>query len=199
MWRNSVSVTAFLLYIANVQTINDFLPMLKEFWPSIAFLLKFIALYLVLNLLYGSYVNYYSPSPDPVTIEVAHQTDWVLNVLGFETTTEVRDRQTGVYINSVARPIISVYEGCNGLNVMIIFISFLLAYGKPQKALLWFIPLGFVIIHLTNLARIGLLYHVSLSFPDYLYFTHKYFFTGIIYVVVFLLWWLWIARIMKKG
>ena len=173
--------------------------MLKEFWPSIAFLLKFIGLYLVLNLLYGVYVNSFSPNPDPVTIEVAQQTHIVLNLLGFETTYSVQDREIGVYINSVARPVISVYEGCNGLNVMIIFISFLLAYGKPSKKLLWFIPLGIVLIHLTNLGRIGLLYHVSESFPDYLYFTHKYFFTGIIYVMVFLLWWWWIARVRKSS
>jgi len=172
--------------------------MLKEFWPSIAFLLKFVGLYLVLNLLYGLYVDSFNPKPDPITIEVARQTHGVLNLFGFETTTSVEDRETGVYINNVARPVISVYEGCNGLNVFIIFISFLLAYGRPRKSLLWFIPLGMLIIHLTNLARIALLYHVSLSYPDYLYFTHKYFFTGIIYVSVFGLWWWWVVRLMKK-
>jgi exosortase family protein XrtF len=87
-----------------------------------------------------------------------------------------------------------VYEGCNGLNVMIIFVAFLVAFGPIGRTLAWFIPLGLFIIHLVNLARIGLLFWVSLYMPKYMYFTHKYFFTAILYVVVFVLWIWWVRR-----
>jgi exosortase family protein XrtF len=168
---------------------------LKEFGPSIAFLAKFIILYLVLNLLYGFYINSYDPYPDPVTTIVAEQTSAVLALFGEENQTYAQNSKTGVWISSPERSVLSVYEGCNGLNVFIIFFSFLLAYGKPRKALIWFIPLGAVVIHVFNLARIGLLYHVTLYYPDLTYFTHKYLFTAIIYGVIFLLWLLWVLKI----
>lgn len=53
-------------------------------------------------------------------------------------------------------------------------------------------PLGILIIHLINLGRIYLLFLVALYRPNYLYFTHKYFFTGIIYIAIFALWYIWI-------
>lgn len=168
---------------------------IKEFGPSIWFLGKFVGLYIILSLLYGLYINSYVPDTDPVTVEVARQTSVVLEWFGEPNYTYAEDHRTGVRITSPTENVLSVYEGCNGLNVFIIFFSFLMAYGKPRKALWWFIPLGMVVIHVFNLARIGLLYHVTLYYPDYTYFTHKYLFTAIIYGVVFLLWLLWVLKI----
>ena len=172
--------------------------MIKEFYPSILFLVKFVGLYLVLNLLYGVYVNSYAPQPDPATIWVSNQTGALLGLLGYDTSTSIYAEDPSVWLNDGQTAVISVYEGCNGLNVMVIFVSFLLAFGKPRKELLWFIPLGLLIIHLMNLFRVGLLFNVSLSFPDFMYFFHKYFFTAILYVVVFILWWYWVTRILKR-
>jgi exosortase/archaeosortase family protein len=81
---------------------------------------------------------------------------------------------------------------------MIIFVAFLVAFGPMRKALLWFIPVGLLIIHGINLARIALLFWVSLYMPDFMYFTHKYLFTAILYVVVFLLWIGWVKRFALK-
>ncbi len=169
--------------------------LLKEFGPSIWFLVRFLGIYLVGSLLYGLYVNSYVPEPDPVTIFVSEQTSQVLSWFGEENKTLVQGHKTGVLIYNNDRSVLSVYEGCNGLNVFIIFVGFLLAYGRPKKALLWFIPLGLILIHLFNLARIALLYNVTLYYPDYTYFTHKYLFTAIIYGAVFLIWMWWVVKI----
>jgi exosortase/archaeosortase family protein len=58
----------------------------------------------------------------------------------------------------------------------------------------WFVPTGLLIIHVVNLARIGLLFFVAEYQPDFMYFTHKYFFTAILYIIIFLLWMIWVKR-----
>ena len=80
---------------------------------------------------------------------------------------------------------------------MIIFLAFLFAFGPVNRALLWFAPAGLLILHAMNLARIVLLFWVSLYLPKFMYFTHKYFFTAILYVVVFVLWVWWVRRFSK--
>ncbi len=169
----------------------------KEFKGPILFLGKFLILYLILNLFYGLFVNHYSPGADPITILVTNNTELVLDIVGYETESIPETEKPHVILQEDGRAILSVYEGCNGANVAIIFVSFLLSFGNPKKALLWFVPLGLVIIHFTNLMRIGLLFYVTKNLPHYLYFTHKYFFTAIIYLVVFAMWYIWVARINK--
>ncbi len=168
---------------------------LREFGPSIWFLVRFLVIYLAGNLLYGLYVNSYVPEPDPVTVFVSEQTSAILTFLGEENWTLSEGAGKGVLVYNQEQRVLSVYEGCNGLNVFIIFLAFLLSYGRLRKALLWFVPMGLVLIHLFNLARIALLYHVTLYYPDYTYFTHKYLFTAIIYGVIFLLWLWWVVKL----
>jgi exosortase family protein XrtF len=164
----------------------------KEFKPTIFFLLKFIGLYLAGNILYGLYITSFEPRPDPVTHSVTVQTGIVLNVCGFRVDVADRENKPTTDINYFGKSKLAVFEGCNGLNTMIIFVAFLLAFGPISKPLLWFIPLGILIIHFANLCRITLLFLVSEYFPNAMYFTHKYFFTAILYVVIFSLWVWWV-------
>lgn len=166
--------------------------LIQEFKPTLLFLGKFVALYFIGNLLYGLYVTSYEPHPDPVTNLVTRQTSWTLNSLNWENEIEDNLTRPSTFIIYGGHRILSVYEGCNGLNVMIIFAAFIVAFGPITKTILWFIPMGLVIIHLFNLIRILLLFFVSLEFPDFLYIVHKYIFTGIIFFIVFLLWIGWV-------
>ena len=166
----------------------------SEFRPTILFLVKFVGIYLVGNKLYGLYITSYDPRPDPVTHVVSVQTAFVLNTCGYDVNAEDRKQKPTTDLMHLGRAKLSVYEGCNGLNTMIIFVAFLIAFGPISKTLLWFIPVGLLIIHLMNLARISLLFFVSEYMPDAMYFTHKYFFTAILYVVIFVLWIWWVKR-----
>lgn len=166
----------------------------KEFKPTLAFLAKFIGIYVAASLIYGLFIASYGTSPDPITHVVTIQCGWILTITGWPSYAldHITKATTLIVYNEHAR--IAVYEGCNGINVMIIFVAFLLAFGPYIRALRWFIPAGLLVIHLANLARIIFLFWVAVYFPNYLYFLHKYFFTAIIYVVVFLLWILWVRK-----
>lgn len=172
---------------------------LKDFKPTIFFLLKFVALYLVLNVWYGLYIKSERPNPDAATISVTNQSAAILNGLGWETQTVNNPKKPTTAIIYGGKPIVSVYEGCNGINVAIIFICFLVAFGPLNKKLIWFSLIGVVVIHLVNLGRIIGLFWVVLYLPGALYFTHKYLFTAIIYVGVFVMWLIWLRMNFKKS
>jgi exosortase family protein XrtF len=166
----------------------------KEFKPTVFFLGKFLTIYLAGNLVYGFFVVSYNPSPDPITNWVTSQTATCLSVLGWPAKHVERTNRPTTAIYYQDKSIVTVYEGCNGVNVMIIFVAFLVAFGPWRKELLWFIPWGILVIHISNLLRIGLLFFVTLYWSNYLYLSHKYLFTAFIYGFVLLLWMLWVKR-----
>jgi exosortase family protein XrtF len=167
---------------------------LKEFKPTILFLLKFVFIYIIGNFLYGIFVTSFEPRPDPMTRFVTAQTGIVLNVCGFSVDVKDRDDKPTSDITYFGKGRLAVYEGCNGLNTMIIFVAFVIAFGPVSKTLYWFIPLGLLIIHFANLCRITLLFLVSEYLPKAMYFTHKYLFTAVLYAVIFALWVWWVRK-----
>jgi exosortase family protein XrtF len=171
---------------------------MNEFKPTVLFLVKFIGFYIAGNLLYGVYVTSFAPRPDPATHYVTAHTGVALRATG--TPVEVKDdrRKPNTLIRHEGKSVLSVYEGCNGLNTMIIFAAFLFAFGPISRPLLWFVPLGLLIIHLANLARIAMLFYVALYRPEKMYFVHKYLFTAILYAVIFVLWIWWVNRYSPK-
>jgi exosortase family protein XrtF len=172
--------------------------LISDFKPSLIFLGKFLAIYVLGNVLYGIYITSWQPDPDPVTRAVTQQSSWCLNMAGESTVIREHTERASIAIVKDDDPVISVFEGCNGLNVMIIFVAFVVAFGGSRKAMLWFIPAGLLIIHLVNLLRVDLLYVTALHFESYFYYVHKYFFTAILYVIVFILWAIWVLRFNKK-
>ena len=168
--------------------------MIKEFKPALRFLGIFVGLYLVLNLLYGWWIERYDQA-DPATVVVTNQSSALLNVLGEDTYTKPKLNTRTISIYKGSRIVVNVFEGCNGINVAIVFISFMAAFGGDRKKIMWFIPLGLVLIHLANLLRVSGLFLVAEYFEQYFYYVHKYAFTASIYVMVFLLWWIWIEKI----
>lgn len=171
--------------------------LVKEFRPTIYFLLKFLGIYLVGNLLYGLYITAYNPRPDPLTSIITVQSAAVANVIGFDASARPHERKPNVGLLSGERVVVNVYEGCNSLNVMIVFVAFVLGFGPLRKEMWWFIPAGLLIIYLANIARILFLYWITIDFPEQSYFAHKYLFTAFIYLIVFGLWVWWVVAILK--
>lgn len=174
--------------------------MLGDFKPTILFLAKFLGLYLGLNLLYGAYIDSYSPKPDPITRVVSHNTIWLLEAINYDISYEDDGRKPAInLIKDDQVNILSVYEGCNGCNIMIIFVSFLLAFTQKFD-IRWFkyLILGIVIVYVSNLLRIAGLFLIAERAPHLMYFMHKYLFTGLLYLIIFAIWYLWVAGSRSK-
>jgi exosortase family protein XrtF len=169
-----------------------------EFRPTIFFLLRFVGLYVLTNMLYGIYITAYHPKPDPITHIVTVQTAAVLRATGWAVIAEDHYSQPVTNLVFEDQDILAVYEGCNGVNTMLMFLAFIVAFGPWRKPMLWFIPMGIVVVHGMNLLRIGLLFFVSRTMPHAMYFVHKYLFTAFLYAVIFVLWIIWIRKFTRK-
>lgn len=166
----------------------------KQNKNAIYFLMIFIGSYLLFNTLYGLFIESFGTRPDPITISISKQVAAILRLWGNSVNAVVIDKSNNVSLRNEYRSVISVYEGCNGLNVFIVFVSFLFAFKGELKLTVAFTLFGAICIHAMNLLRVALLYFVEIYWPRYLYLFHKYLFTGIIYAVVFALWYLWVKR-----
>jgi exosortase family protein XrtF len=171
--------------------------LLLEFKLALLFLAKFLGIYLIGSVLYLLWLNIFIPYPDPITEIVTAQSSHLLNMWGYRTHTFIHKSAAIVSIVYNGNSVVSVYEGCNGVNVMIIFLGFIIAFSPVRKLMIFFVISGLGILHVVNLFRVAGLFLVADHFPTWLYFTHKYLFSLIIYSITFLLWYLWI-RISKK-
>ena len=142
--------------------------------------------------MYGLYVESFDLA-DPITYWVTVQSAQVIGWFADGIGVSNHETLSTVIIFNNAHSVLSVYEGCNGINVMVVFLSFLLAFPGWSKKMYWFAPMGLILIYISNIGRIVLLYLVSESLPNLYYFTHKYVFTAIIYLVVFVLWYVWVV------
>ncbi len=173
--------------------------MFKEFRPSFLFLGKFLAIYFVCSIIYGIYVESFGNQADAITWWVSDQTVSILYSLGYDAGTRPVESYPKVALLNGSNTVVNLFEGCNGINIMILFMAFVVAFSGKFKDMLWFIPAGFLFIHLANLGRIVLLYWVAETKPDYMYFTHKYLFTASIYGAIFFLWVVWVAKFSDLG
>ncbi len=168
---------------------------MKELKPAFRFLAIFVSLYLGLNIVYGLWISSYDRTVDPLTAIVTRQSTVLLNFLGEKTYTQAKAFTPAISIMNSSGVAISVFEGCNGVNVMIVFVSFLFAFGGERKKLAWFLPAGLVVIYIANLFRVMMLYCVAEYWREYFYYVHKYILTAFLYGIVFGLWWWWIEKV----
>jgi exosortase family protein XrtF len=168
---------------------------MKAYRPAIFFILRYLGLYLALNTVYAFYVDHYRPRADPFTIMVSGHTVALLTLLKEPVSIQIPERDMNVPILRDEQGVVAVYEGCNGINVMIVYLCFLIAFRGPWRSLLKFSLLGICILYIINLLRVAGLYGVSLHYPDQMYFFHKFFFTGTLYGLVFVMWFFWIKTV----
>jgi exosortase family protein XrtF len=159
------------------------------------FLIKFIGLYIVLNTVYGFWIAHYEPLADPLTRIVTDHTASLISITEDNITVGEVINSPNVPIRQEGRTIVSVFEGCNSINVMIVFLAFVVAFTGTARKTVAFTAIGLTLIYVFNLFRVGLLFYIAKYYPHNLYFFHKYLFTGLLYGLVFLLWFYWVRKL----
>lgn len=171
--------------------------LIRENRPALLFIIKFVGLYLALNTLYGLLIQSFYPAPDPFTIMVARHVVGFLSWFGHSLSINIGELSPYVTVMRVHEPVIDIFEGCNALNVIIVFAVFLVAFGG-KRHFVAFLVAGVIILYFVNLLRVAMLYWVAIYWPDSMYFFHKFLFTAIIYGVVIVLWFFWIRHVKKS-
>jgi exosortase family protein XrtF len=173
--------------------------LLLQYKDSLLFIAKFVGLYLVLNTAYGFFVEHYEPRPDPITEIVTRHVAFGLSLFHDQIDQVPDPLEPNIHIQLDRKNVVSVFEGCNSVNVMIVYLAFIIAFKGSRKSTIIFVVLGFVVVYLINLLRVALLFEVAWFYPQHLYFFHKYLFTGIIYLIVFAIWYFWILRVKSES
>lgn len=158
-------------------------------------------MYSIFTIVYDMYLNFSEGSkyyPDYFTNLVAHQTDALLNVIGYEATVVPHKAEPSMKIIINGKYVARVIEGCNSVSIIILFISFIVAFAGKLKTTFLYCFAGSIIIYAFNLIRI-----VGLSVGLYHYLwrreiLHTVIFPMLIYGTVFLLWMVWVNRFAKQ-
>jgi exosortase/archaeosortase family protein len=127
---------------------------------------------------------------DKMATIVFNQSVWIIDhVLHIPVSTN--ENRTILFQN---RGFIAINESCSGLKPILQFVLLMLIFPGPWKHKAWFIPMGIVIVHLTNLFRITGLAVVTITIPEFWKFAHDYLFRPFFYVVIFFLWVWWTEK-----
>ena len=123
---------------------------------------------------------------------VFDQSIWVdQHVLGVPLTTE---GQTMIFSNGEG---IRINSSCSGDKQILQLALLLLIYPGRWKYKLWFIPLGMILVHATNILRIVMLSLVAIWKPEWMGNAHDTVLRGMFYVVIFGIW-LWFIHVARK-
>lgn len=161
------------------------------------FLTKFLITYLVLTLVYQYYLNQFDSKNfevDGVTKMVASQSQVMLSIVDDNSYTLPNLKEASVKLFYHNKWVARIIEGCNAVSVIILFISFIIAFTGKFRSTLFFIFSGVVVIHFFNVLRIALLCMAIFHFPKYEHLLHGVVFPLFIYGIVFLLWVIWVNK-----
>lgn len=174
---------------------------MKEYRPIFISLLKFFSVYLVLTALYYSYLTYYQntlKTCDEYTYIVAKHSSCLLNWIGIFSQAKHIDQENYMrfYVNNNFVSIVN--EGCNTLSVIILYISFIIAFANSLKKTCIYLIITILLIYFINLIRISFINYIFYYYPEYGKFIHDYLFPAVIYGLVIILWIVWIKYFLFK-
>jgi exosortase family protein XrtF len=165
-----------------------------EHKAAVFFLLRFLIVFGGLSLAYGYWIKSFGDRPDSFSWLVGKHLGFFLKGLQLE---EIPGT-AAISVIYGGNAQVSLFEGCNGIAVMILFFAFIFAFKGKYKDLLWYAPLGFLVIHLFNLFRLALLILLARAESELFHYMHKYILSLIIYSAVFLLWLGWVRLVKKR-
>lgn len=166
--------------------------------PFLVFLGTFFLVYMVLTLLYQGYLNSFGENKiDSITKMVARNTEGLLRL--FDADAKVVLDESNLFFKLIYQQnyLARIIEGCNAISVIILFISFVVAFSGKLKATLFFVFGGSVLIYVLNIVRIVFLTILMMRFPEQEHFLHGVVFPLFIYGVVFILWVIWVNKFSK--
>ena len=163
----------------------------------IKFILTFLLTYSILSISYKLYLDYSDGEkyyPDYLTNLVAKQTKEILISSGYKAEIIPHPKEPSMKLIINGKYVSRVVEGCNSISVILLFISFVIAFAGKFKTTFFYILSGSVLIYVVNLARIAILSVGLYHYPWRREILHTVIFPLIIYGLVFILWMFWVNR-----
>ena len=135
-------------------------------------------------MLFGAYSLYLSKTQQkgevfacsPITTTVAEHVNKVSRMLGYNTRVEQNTDELSIslFLNDGYGSVI--IEGCNSVSVIILFLSFIVAFSGGIKATFFYGLFGALLIYCVNILRLMALSILYYKFPEYDVVMHDVFF-----------------------
>jgi exosortase family protein XrtF len=163
--------------------------------PFLIFIGTFFLAYSILIILYQGYLSSFGENKlDAITKTVAKNTGQVLQWIDATSTIEEVGPQMDLTIFYHQVAVARIVEGCNAISIIILFVSFVLAFSGKLKPTLLFVFGGSLLIYVLNVWRIAMLCVLLFHFPEQQQLLHGVLFPLIIYGIVFILWLIWVRK-----
>jgi archaeosortase B (VPXXXP-CTERM-specific) len=91
-----------------------------------------------------------------------------------------------------------VTQECTAVNVLILFVSFVLAYSSSLRAKLIALTAGIPFIFVSNLTRLVTLGVLTKYFPSKAHFFHDFVWQTVFVFLVIAMWLIWIELVVKR-
>lgn len=171
--------------------------LLIKYKSVIKFILTFLIVYIFLSVAYKFYLDFSDGSkfyPDYFTNSVAKQSQVLLQEIGYNAQVVPHPDEPSMKLIINNKYLARVIEGCNGISIIILYTSFIVAFsGKPKTTIIYVLA-GSVLLYVVNLLRIVILTVGLYHYPWRKEALHTVIFPAIIYGMVFLLWMFWVNR-----
>jgi len=131
---------------------------------------------------------------DSITKTVAQHTEKVLHLFTNDIAIQENKPEPFIKLLYHQKYVARVIEGCNAISVIILFVSFVVAFSGKWKHTLLFIFGGSLVVYLLNVMRIAVLAVLMYRFPEQEHLLHGVVFPLIIYGAVFILWVIWVNK-----
>lgn len=168
-----------------------------KYKPVIKFIVTFLLVYAMLSFSYKLYLDHSDGTdhyPDYLTNLVARQTRSLLDSMGYDAQIAEHPKEASMKLIINDKFVARVVEGCNSISIIILFISFMVAFAAKFRPTFIYTLAGSVLIYCVNLLRIAILSIGLYHYPWRREELHTVIFPLIIYGMVFLLWMLWVSR-----
>ena len=161
--------------------------------------MKFFAVYFGLILIYSFYLNQTQVKDAifacaPITKTVTNHSEYVTELLGYDVYTDQNYQELSMMFMVNEKYVVKIVEGCSSISIIILFLSFIIAFkGKLTHTILFGI-FGIITIYTVNILRIVFLALAIYYFPEYQNILHNIIFPAIIYGMIFILWVIWVRK-----
>ena len=173
----------------------------EQFPPQVRiFLLRGLVLFAIWKFVYLFFWAQPRILDGPLTNTVGSQSVWILNKVyqtkGFKATPVVAvTRMEGDYqiakvskIDKDGKHLLNIADDCNGLELFILYIGFILSMPAAIKRKVVYLIGGVCIIHIVNLLRCVGLSALLMHWDRYFDLAHHYIFKIMVYSTIFVLW-----------
>lgn len=169
----------------------------KKYKPFFFFIVRFVLCYSFLVVLYKWFLNKYNSvvhQVDAITYGVSDVTSRLIDFLGYSSSIALHDSEASVilYVGKVA--VVRVIEGCNSISVILLFVSFIVAFSGSFKRTILYSILGSILVFILNIVRIVFITIAIYHYPQFEHILHEIVFPLLIYGVVFGLWVVWVNK-----